>query len=176
MNIRKKLYINFGAMLALVLVLFAANLIAVQREHAGRAATARALANTQGSEAIRFQLMNNRLSLRNYLLSGDTREVDKLNDGIAKLNEMIKAAQNDQLSDKERGDFARLLESERSWQDNFARPLVEKRKAVDSGNATVAELQIFYLQLNPGSWMKASAAALDDAEGLNAKLLEEQRK
>ena len=39
MTIGKKLYINFGAVLAMVVVLFLVNMIAVQREHAeiGRA-------------------------------------------------------------------------------------------------------------------------------------------
>ena len=51
MNIRKKLYVSFGAILALVLVLFAANLIAVQREHAGRATTLRAMEISQRPKA-----------------------------------------------------------------------------------------------------------------------------
>jgi len=33
MTIGKKLYMNFGAILAMVLVLFLINLVAVQREH-----------------------------------------------------------------------------------------------------------------------------------------------
>jgi len=31
-------------------------------------------------------------------------------------------------------------------------PLIDKRKDVDSGNATVAELQIYYLQKDASSW------------------------
>ncbi len=176
MSIRKKLYVNFGLILTLVLVLFAANMIAVQREHTGRAATLRALEASRNAEAIRYQMMNNRLSLRNYLLSGDSREVEKLNDGIAKLYEMIRTAQNEQVTEQQKSDFGRLLENEKSWEDNFARLLIDKRKNVDAGNNTVAELQIFYLQLNPGSWMKGSAAALDDAETLSAQQVDEQRK
>ncbi len=33
MTIGKKLYVNFGAVLAMVVVLFLVNLVAVQREH-----------------------------------------------------------------------------------------------------------------------------------------------
>ena len=38
MTIGKKLYLNFGAILAMVVVLFLINLIAVQREHSAKAA------------------------------------------------------------------------------------------------------------------------------------------
>ena len=36
MTIGKKLYVNFGAVLAMVVVLFLVNFFAVQREHARR--------------------------------------------------------------------------------------------------------------------------------------------
>jgi len=45
---------------------------------------------------------------------------------------------------------------EQSWAKEFAQPLVDKRRDVDSGNATVAELQIFYLQKDASSWVKNS--------------------
>ena len=50
---------------------------------------------------------------------------------------------------------------EQAWSKEFAQPLIEKRKDVDSGNATVAELQIYYLQKDASSWVKNSTDALD---------------
>jgi len=38
--------------------------------------------------------------------------------------------------------------TEASWADNFAKPCA-KRHQVDSGDATVSDLQIFYLQKIP---------------------------
>ncbi len=35
------------------------------------------------TDSIKFQMMQNRLYLSNYLLSGDTREVDRMNEGDA---------------------------------------------------------------------------------------------
>ncbi len=43
MTIGKKLYVNFGAVLAMVVVLFLVNLVAVQREHSAKAAASQAL-------------------------------------------------------------------------------------------------------------------------------------
>jgi len=89
MTIGKKLYVNFGAVLAMVLVLFLVNLIAVQREHSAKAAASQALELADATDRVRFQMMQNRLYLSNYLLSGDTREVDRMNDGVRILNEKL---------------------------------------------------------------------------------------
>ena len=91
MTIGKKLYMNFGAVLAMVVVLFLVNLVAVQREHSAKAAASQALQMAQTNDKIRFQMMQNRLYLSNYLLSGDTREVDRMNDGVAHPAGSLKA-------------------------------------------------------------------------------------
>ncbi len=176
MTISKKLYLNFGAILALLLVLFIVNITAVQREHAARDAAARALQVAQDGESVRFQMMQNRLFLRNYLLSGDTREVDKMDEGIARLRALLKNLDGTANSDAQHSALRQLDDAERQWETSFARPLIDKRKLVDSGATTVADLQIYYLQLNPASWMKTSTGFLDESEAANTKLLESERK
>ena len=89
MTIGKKLYVNFGIILTMVLVLFLVNWSAVQREHAAKAAAAASLELADATNAVRFQMMQNRLYLSNYLLSCDTREVDRMNDGLRILNEKL---------------------------------------------------------------------------------------
>ena len=66
--------------------------------------------------------------------------------------------------------------SEQNWARDFATPLMDKRKDVDSGNATVAELQIFYLQKDASSWVKAATDSLEVADQENTKVLEARRK
>ena len=51
------------------------NLVAVHREHSAKAAASQALQLADATDKIRFQMMQNRLYLTNYLLSGDSREV-----------------------------------------------------------------------------------------------------
>jgi methyl-accepting chemotaxis protein len=162
MKISKKLYLNFGFILLLVVFLLVVNLITAQR-------AARSLEMAQTAEALRFQMMQNRLYLRNYLLSGDTREVQHVTDGLSALRELLRKAQTQTSSDQQRAMFSRLAEAEKQWEDGFSQPLIAKRKAVDEGNATVAELQIFYMQLDPGKWMKNSASILDEAENVTAE-------
>src|SRR5215470_6275458 len=168
MTIGKKLYVNFGIILTMVVVLFLVNWSAVRREHA-----AKQLADT--TNAVRFQMMQNRLYLSNYLLSGDTREVDRMNEGLRTLNDKLEDGKNKANSDQVKSSLAKVQQLEQSWGKEFAQPLIEKRKDVDSGNATVAELQIYYLQKDASSWVKNSTDALDVADGENHKTLEERR-
>jgi CHASE3 domain sensor protein len=126
MKIGKKLYLNFGAVLAMVVVLFLVNLVAVQREHSAKAAASQALQMAATTDKIRFQMMQNRLYLSNYLLSGDTREVERLNDGMRVLEEKLQAGQNLTTSEQQRTALAKVQASEQSWAREFAGPLMDK--------------------------------------------------
>ena len=176
MTIGKKLYVNFGAVLAMVVVLFLVNLVAVQREHSAKAAASQALKMAETTDKIRFQMMQNRLYLSNYLLSGDTREVERLNDGMRILQEQLQDGESLANSDQQKAALEKVQSSEQNWGREFATPLMEKRKDVDGGNATVAELQIFYLQKDASSWVKSATDYLDAADEENTKVLEVRRK
>ena len=174
MKISKKLlYLNSGLILTLVL-LCVVNVIAVQREHAARAATSKASQVAKLGETVRYQLMQNRLHLSNYLLSGDGRELQEVENGIVKLQGDLHTAEESALSDAQKNSLSRLQESERDWEDSFLRPLLAKRKEVDDGKTTVADLQIFYLEKNPNQWTRTAAGYLDDAETATARLVSTQ--
>jgi methyl-accepting chemotaxis protein len=176
MTIGKKLYMNFGIILSLVVVLFLVNLLAVQREHAAKAAASASLELADATNEVRFQMMQNRLYLSNYLLSGDTREVEHMNDGLRTLVDKLAQGKTLANSDQERTALAKVEQLEQAWAKEFAQPLIDKRKDVDSGNATVAELQIYYLQKDASSWVKNSTEELDVADAENRKLVEQRRK
>ncbi|HEV2401511.1 MAG TPA: methyl-accepting chemotaxis protein [Candidatus Sulfotelmatobacter sp.] len=176
MTIGKKLYVNFGIILTMVLVLFLVNWSAVQREHAAKKAAQESLDLADATNSVRFQMMQNRLYLSNYLLSGDTREVDRMNEGLRTLNDKLELGKSLANSDQVKTSLSKVQQLEQSWGKEFAQPLIEKRKDVDSGNATVAELQIYYLQKDASSWVKNSTDSLDIADGENRKVVEEKRK
>src|SRR5256885_1722788 len=174
MTIGKKLYYGFGGMIALVVLVAFVNLLALSRERTARKNTEHSVELMQATSNIRFQLMQNRLFLSNYLLSGDSHEADQLETGITTLTTTVQEAQKN-ASDQERLALERVLDAEKEWHTNFAGPLVQKRRQVDSGNATVAELQIYYLQQNPAEWLKRSADPLRIAEETTAKQLKAQQ-
>ncbi len=161
MTIQKKLYLNFGLILGIMFAMFLVSLFAMYRERSAKTTAA-------GTEAVRFQMMQNRLTLSNYLLSGDTREVDKLKEGTTKLNDILADAEK-AASSSQADELKTLGQLERSWSSEFADKMVAKRKDVDAGNATVADLQIAYLQADPATWLKNSNDVIVKVQDERAK-------
>jgi methyl-accepting chemotaxis protein len=176
MTIRKRLFINFGLILGIMFLLFLVNMVAMFKEHSAKSAAEHSSQLAQATSGVRFEMMQNRLTLSNYLLSGDTREADKLREGSAKLIESIRAAQQRAITDAQKSQLTRLESLENEWNINFAQKMVEKRKAVDAGNSTVAELQITYLQMDPAAWVKNSTDVLDAVNHDNDEQLERRKK
>jgi len=162
MTIQRKLYYGFGSLAVVLILLFVINTVAALRERSARAAASAAMVNMQFVESLRFQLMQNRLFERNYLLSGNPDDEKKAEKGIQDLSDMIAKGQTTPGTEIIRPMLTRIAPNERSWAENFAMPLIAKRHQVDSGNSTVAELQVFYLQKIPGSWVSESAIELDE--------------
>jgi methyl-accepting chemotaxis protein len=152
-TIRQKLFINFGAILGIMALLLAVSIVAMVLQ-------SKAMTAMQSAEKVRYQMAQNSLSLSNYLLSGDTRELNNLTRGMDDcrqyLGEMSKALSGDQLNAAQE-----LTTREQNWEQNFAAKMIEKRKQVDSGNATVADLQIAYLNMDPATTMKETASLVE---------------
>src|SRR5277367_3947441 len=110
MNIGKKLYWSFGVILGTVLLLLAINLIAVQREHETKAAAQRSMEMTEATSSVRFEMMQNRLHLQNYLLSGDTRDVEKMTEGEHLLSNALRHAEELVNSDQQRNGLQKRSE------------------------------------------------------------------
>ncbi|HEU0039707.1 MAG TPA: methyl-accepting chemotaxis protein, partial [Verrucomicrobiae bacterium] len=176
MTLGKKLYLSFGGVLLGVVFLFIVNWTAVQREHEAKKAAASSMAIAEATDLVKFQMMQNRLYLSNYLLSGDTREVDRMNEGIHSLSDKLEKAAAQANSEQQKAALEKVQQLEQNWAKEFSQPLVDKRRDVDSGNATVAELQIFYLQKDASSWVKNSTEFLDVADKENKKIVDEGRK
>jgi methyl-accepting chemotaxis protein len=173
MTIGKKLYWGFGAILAVILFLFVINIFTVMRQYSTRSAVASTLADVQTIEGVRYKMIENRLSLGNYLLSGDLRDEEKTNKGITELQELLKTAETKANDAGLRSALTQVEENERGWAENFAKEMIAKRHSVDSGDTTVSDLQIFYLQHDPASWISRSKAILDDASGAVNKAKDE---
>ncbi len=164
MTISRKLYTGFGSILGILVLLFLVSFIASQHEHSARTSAAVALQNTEEIERVRYQMMVNRLALRNYLLSGDPREEANTSKGIDDLQAMLRLSTETANSERLRSAFASIESTEQSWIEDFCKPLMAKRHLVDAGQATVAELQIAYLQHAPGSFVGKDNKEIDDVE------------
>src|SRR5215475_14001163 len=173
MNIGKKMYAGFGLVLAILTVVFLVNGYSALRERSSRADSTAALESVRSVEAVRLQIMLNRLNLNNFLLSGDPRDEEKVNKGTTDLADMLKRGEAQSSSDLLRTALIQVESTEASWSDNFAKPLLAKRHQVDSGDATVSDLQIFYLQKDPSSWLTKSSSVLVQATAEIAKTFDD---
>ena len=90
MTIGKKLYMGFGAILAILLLLFIVNSFAVSRERSSRNDSKLALENMGTIESVRYQIMLNRLNLNNFLLSGDPRDEERVTKGLTEISDILK--------------------------------------------------------------------------------------
>ena len=156
MTIGKKLYAGFGLILGGLAVLLVVNIIT------GLMAS-RTLDSVRMMESVRYQIMVNRLNMNNFLLSGDPRDEEKVNKGLTDLSDLIKRGEAQASNDAVHTALIQVESTEVSWADNFAKPLIAKRHQVDSGDATVSDLQIFYLQKDPSSWLAKSSTVLDQS-------------
>jgi methyl-accepting chemotaxis protein len=148
-----KLYMGFGLIMAIVVVAFLVNWLAVRHEQTTRALYKQSITMVENLSKLDKARNDNRLFLRNFLLNGDRREADALAHGQADVERMINEIKDNgvALGDTSRAKqlLDQLADAEREWSRTFAAPLMEKRREVDTGSATVAELQIAYLQATP---------------------------
>jgi methyl-accepting chemotaxis protein len=163
MTIGKKIYLGFFSVLAILFGLFLVNVFAGLRERSARADAENALDSVGTIGAVRSQIMQNRLNMNNFLLSGDPRDEEKVNKGLTDITDLIKRGEAAAKNESLRTALIQVESTESSWADNFAKPLLAKRHQVDSGDATVSDLQIFYLQKDPASWLTKSSVVLDQS-------------
>jgi methyl-accepting chemotaxis protein len=161
MTIGKKLYAGFGLILAIIGFLFLVNIITGLKQKSSSNDFRVALESKNTVESVRNLMMQNRLNMNNFLLSGDPRDEEKVNKGLTDMADLIKRGEALASSDTVHTALIQVESTEASWADNFAKPLIAKRRQVDSGDATVSDLQIFYLQKDPASWLAKSSAVLE---------------
>src|SRR5437588_11293906 len=127
-------------------------------------------------ESVLYQIMSNLINMINFLLSGDPRDEEKANKGLTDISDLIKRGESQAGDDMVRTALIQVDSTEASWADNFAKPLIAKRHQVDSGDATVSDLQIFYLQKDPSSWLTKSSVVLDQSNADITKFLDQTTK
>jgi len=176
MSIGRKLYINFGLILAIVLALFVINFIFIQREHITSRATDDASAVLLSCSQVRQRMFSNRHRLTDFLVLGKESDVEELRSGMAKLSELLKDAENKALNANQIEAFTRVSESEAAWLQNFADPLIEKRREVNAGRASQASLQDYYAALLAGHTAGNSGPLLNQAENFAIEQLENGRR
>jgi len=162
MTIRKKLFYGFNGVILLAFVLAVVNFAALERTRKAKDNTTRGIQLLDATAHAELQMATNRLNLANYLLSGSPTDEAKVERGVSELRHQLSAAGS--LAPEAKSNFERAAAAEQDWQVSFAHALILKRHQVDAGNSSVAELQVYYLNLDPASWIEKSTAPLKQAE------------
>src|SRR5262249_9552431 len=129
MTIGKKLYVGFGSILGILVLLLTVNLVAGFKEQSVNRDAKAALDSVRMIDTVRYQIMLNRTNLNNFLLSGDPRDEEKVNKGLVDISEIVKRGEV-QSNDALRSALIQVESTEASWGDNFAKPLLAKRHQV----------------------------------------------
>src|SRR5258708_8006553 len=163
MTIKQQLYRSFGAILLILLILLFVDIGSLWKARSASTGGYKCMDSKTTIELGRSKIMENRLNLNNFLLSGDPRDEDKVNKGFIELTDIMKQSEAKNTNESLHPALIQVESTESSCADNFAKPLLAKRHQVDSGDATVSDLQIFYLQKDPASWLTKSSTVLDQA-------------
>ena len=180
MSIRKKLYWGFGSILIIVFVLFVANMGTVLHERSAKNTSDTVIELVQAKSKLDQVRMQNQLRLRNFLLSGDSGEAKALTDAETEINNLIEKSKEKASALGDNAQHAKELldqvrKIEEAWINDFAGPLMEKRRRVDNGSSTVAELQIAYLQAEPNSWLDREMGPLNELDTMIRSMMDKSQ-
>src|SRR5216683_5488987 len=165
MTISKKLYFGFGSIVVILVLLFIVNTTVMFKERSASSQSSLTLEGLQSLEAMELKMMQIRLHLQDYLLTGDTRQHEKMTAEAASLADFFNRGRAGAQGDSLRNVFFRMELNEKDWMDKFAAPLIAQRQRVEAGDATVADLQVAYATKDPNAWTTASMAVVEEANG-----------
>src|SRR5208282_605639 len=88
---------------------------------------------SQATENVRQQMMQNRVALSNYLLTGAGTELDRLQAGNSRTYDLLREAQTKALDSSQRAGLNRIEAIEHEWYSTFAERFVQAHRDVDEG-------------------------------------------
>jgi methyl-accepting chemotaxis protein len=175
MKIRGKLLLNFALLLSVMAMVFAVSTIAMFRERAAKTALSNALELHQATENVRQQMMENRLALSNYLLTGAGTELDRLHEGNSRTYDFLREAQSKATDSGQRTGLNRIEAIEREWYSTFAIRFIQEHQEVDSGRINANDLLEQYTKAEPMEQLKRSNEVINEVQSENRSQLEKRR-
>ena len=94
MKIRNKLLLNFASLIVLMLLGFLFSVGAAYHENQDKAALNTAYELSLATESVRHQIVENHLSLSNFLITGTPAELDRLHEGHSHAADLLREAES----------------------------------------------------------------------------------
>jgi len=178
MTIRRKLYLNFGLILGIMVLMFFFSLYAFFHEHSAKSDSDQAVAISDATETLRYAMLQDRLNLSNYLLGGSKSDATKLRESIGRFRIAIGDAKYKVKDPQQLQVLSQLEEYEKEWYDNFATQISEERRKADQGAAKVEDIEVMYLTALANFWSakdKEAEQQLADIQAANLRDLAARR-
>ena len=176
MNIRNKLLLNFALLLGALGLGFVLSIYAMYRGHEAKTSLSNALELSLATENVRHQMMENRLALSNYLLTGAGTELDRLHEGTNRTYDLLREAQTKTTDgSSQRAGLNRIEAIEHDWYANFADKFIQEHKQVDQGMISANDLLLQYTNSEPTEQLKRSNEVINEVQNENRRLLESSR-
>jgi methyl-accepting chemotaxis protein len=156
-------------------LVFAVSTFAMFRERGAKTALSSALDLSQATENVRNQMMENRLALSNYLLTGAGTELDRLHEGNARTFDLLREAQSKASDPNQRAGLNRIESIEHEWYTTFADRFVQEHKDVDNGKINANDLLEQYTKAEPMEQLKRSNEVINEVQIENRRQLDIRR-
>src|SRR5581483_5201578 len=170
MTIRNKLFLGFGSLLGLVLLLFLINISSVWNQAGTRNSMKKATDSSISIEKLRYQMAENLSNLNKYLLSGNVKDLNAFESGRAQFGGLLKQASINSVSTEQTNALNDVKTDEQAWYDQVAAPRIKERKDVVAGNG-----RNFYQSQDPATSANEAIKSLDTAAGISQRELENER-
>src|SRR5260370_36034875 len=123
-------------------------------------------------------MMQERMSLSNYLLSGSQSDFSEIEKNHTLFKRLLDDAKRKAVSDRQRGALASVESTEQAWYDSFPKQLIEKRKQIVGNRADELRrlYDDFYASNNAATtWVKSLNDSLNEAENASQEALVQWR-
>jgi methyl-accepting chemotaxis protein len=175
MNIRKKLLLNFGLLLALMMLGFLFSIAATWRENEAKGALSNAYEIALATENVRHQMVENHLALSNYLITGTPAELDRLHVGNNRTLDLLREAQGKTADSSLRAGLNRIEAIEHEWYTSIAERFVQLHGDVQTGKIKPMDLLDKYTETGPTEQLARTNEVIDEVQNEDRLLVERTR-
>ncbi len=172
MKIRNKLLLNFTLLLVLMLLGFLFSVWTSYHKNQDRAALNNAYELSLATESVRHQIVENHLSLSNFLITGTPAELDRLHEGHGHAADLLREAQSKAGEADLRAGLNRIEAIDQEWYTTIAERFVQQHKDVESGKMKAMDLLDRYVETYPTDQLKRFNEVIDEVQTEDRALIQ----
>jgi methyl-accepting chemotaxis protein len=164
MKIRNRLLLNFALLLVLMLLGYLFSVGAGFREDQYKTSLTNAYELSLATENVRHQIVENHLSLSNFLITGTPAELDLLHEGHSHAANLLREAESKTDDPGLRAGLNRIEAIDQEWYTTIAERFVQQHKDVENGQMKAMDLLDRYTETYPTDQLKRFNEVIDEVQ------------